>query len=105
MATYYQAETHYSIEYALKRFEDIADVPSIPLKKYIRISDVCDRFGVPVRTALDRLDVLIPPNGEGLVHPTSLVRYIRRREVRLIKKVKAEIIAELTLLLGKANVD
>lgn len=105
MATYYQAETHYSLEYALKRFEDIADVTPIPLQNYIKISDVCDRFGVPIRKALDQLDVLIPPNGEGLVHPSSLVRYIRRREVRLIKKAKAEVLAELTYLLGVGQQD
>lgn len=101
MATYYQAETHYSIDYALKRFEDIADVTPLPITSYIPISRACNQFGVPIRHALNHLDVLIPPNGEGLIHPSSLVRYVRRREVRLIKRAKAEVIAELTMLLQR----
>ncbi len=95
MAYYLQAEPHWSLDFAIKRFCNDADVKIVTVDDLLDLDVVTLDLRIPVKEALDKIDCLIPPYGVALFHPDSVMSYLKRRAKRCLRKAQVETLAQI----------
>lgn len=86
MTVYMQADLSYLTTYCRQ-----AKLPLIRTEKLVTIDKAALLAGVTVCKALTCLDVLVPPEGLALVHPASIIRYLRKSNKAKLRKIQKEL--------------
>lgn len=96
--TYLQTDFGWDDEEMVKVFCTRTSLPVIHISKFIPVDKAAELANLTLAHVLAYLDVLVPPVGIALVHPRSIMNYVKKTNQRKLRAVRKELYALINSL-------